>query len=283
MISIRRLPTRDLRENLTSIRKKLWLIRVFSQKYVLLWVNKGYSKIYEKYLTASGIANKVGLCAPRHLIRIPSLRTSILTWEGENVAEDFQNLGSKEEKKVIFKILDWLKKFNSFNNSVKNEDLEFRYIKLLLKKYKELNLNKNLIFKIKELTNKINKGKKVISGPGIEDSALSNFTYLNGNVCLVDLDNFSDSVNFCYELGFLMADLEINHHFSSEETSRLQRRYIKLRELEEDFSANIFSFGKISRYGIAALNLSRNTNHFYSTTLEKIAKKITEELDSRIY
>jgi hypothetical protein len=46
-------------------------------------------------------------------------------------------------------------------------------------------------------------------GCGVEDPAISNFTFWNDSPHIVDMDNFTTSINLSYEIGFFVADLEI--------------------------------------------------------------------------
>ncbi len=281
VFKIQRLPTRDIREKLKIVRKRLWLIEIFSEKYVLFWVSRKYAEIYKRHFVASVKASSMGLYAPKHLVKIPSLRLSILSWQGKNVLMDFSNMSNEQKTQIIYNILDWLKNFNSFS-SRKASIHKFRYIELFLEKNKELSLSGYLISELKRVIDRVNENKNFVVGLGIEDVVLSNFTQLNDKVCLVDLDNFSESINFYYEIGFLMADLEIDHEFSLEQTQKLYTDYLKSRQLQQKFSIKIFTLGRISRYTITALNVQTNKNYSYKMSLNEALQRITQELDSDV-
>lgn len=251
MIKIAILPTRDIREKLQIIRKRLYLVDFFIWKFIVMKVYRNYSQIYTNNIEACRLAKKFKIDAPRHFLEVPFLGLSVLTWEGENVLSNFNNLNKENKLKLIFKIFDWLKTFNSISQ-MDMGSVDFRYIELFLKKEKQLKLKRNLTSKIRELV-KQSRLEIKSCGPGIEDVVLSNFTQIKNNVCLVDFDNFGKKINFSYEVGFLLSDLEIECSFSEKETFILWKGYIKERFLKSD--TNMFALGKISRYAINAINL----------------------------
>lgn len=250
MLKITALPTRDIREKLQIIRKRLYLVDFFIWKFVVMKVYRSYSQIYAKNMEACRLAKKIRIDAPKHFLDIPFLLLSTLSWEGDNISMNFNFLNKEDKVKLIFKILDWLKTFNSPSQKY-TRFLDFRYIELFLKKEKQLRLKRNLTSRIIKLV-KQSRLEIKSCGPGIEDVVLSNFTQTKNSVRLVDFDNFGERVNFDYEVGFLLSDIEIECGFSESEILTLWGDYTKKRLLKTD--TNMFAIGRISRYAINAIN-----------------------------
>lgn len=270
MLKVKQLPTRDIRENLNVSRKKIFEVSILSQRYILLWVSKRYSKIYTNYVKAFKLVQHDNIYVPRSLVNIIPLRVSIVTWCGNNVAENFLNLTKKDQKRTIFKLLDLLRNFNQLK--IKKESLDLRYINLLLRKDE---LAKYNILRSK-LTNFFKTLQPTSIGPGIEDPVLSNFTKQKEKVCLVDLDNFSETVNFYYEAGYLLADLEIDYNYPNSRTDKIWRDYSKANNLEVQLDESLFRIGKVSRYANTALNLLNNNNGDYGFEFRDVMRKIEE-------
>ena len=270
IINIKRLPTRDIREKLPITRKRLWEVNISSfLRVVILKVSKNYEAIYYKHIAGSQFARKSGLCAANHFIDLPFLRLSIIAWRGVEATKEFNKAKNKNKLDLINNLITYLYRLNSQNQTTISENLEnYRYLNLFINELGELNKEKTVKRKIKYL---FNKPFLVVVGPGLEDPVLSNFTIHKNKLCLVDLDNFSEKVNFFYEVGFLLADLEIDHEMKKFELKDLWKSYQTERGIAlKGNDKPMLRLGYISRYAILFLNIRKNPKFNYGYDDDKV-------------
>jgi hypothetical protein len=282
-ISIKRLSTRDLRENLPIIRKRLWEVNIPPfLRVVILKVSKNYELIYFKHIAGSRLIRESRLCAADHFIDLPSLRLSIIAWRGVEATKEFKKAKNKNKLDLINNIIAYLYRLNSKSQTTISENLEnYRYINLFINELGELNKEKAVKRKIKYLFSKLSP---TIVGPGLEDPVLSNFTIYKNELCLVDLDNFSEAINFFYEIGFLLADLEIDHKFEQTKLKKLWKLcQKKMGVTPKNDDRSRLLFGYISRYVILYLNTRKNPRFDYGYDSNKVLKYIHHCLSSFSY
>jgi len=283
IINIKRLFTRDLRENLPIIRKRLWEVNIPPfLRVVILKASKNYEAIYYKHIAGSRFAGKSRLCAANHLIDLPFLRLSIIAWRGVEATKEFNKAKNKNKLDLINNLITYLYRLNSQNQTTISENLEnYRYLNLFTNELGESNKEKTVKRKIKYLFSKLSP---TIVGPGLEDPVLSNFTIHKNKLCLVDLDNFSEAINFFYEIGFLLADLEIDHKFKQTKLKKLWELYQKKKGVtpKKDDRSRLL-LGYISRYAILYLNTRKNPRFDYGYDSNKVLKYIHHCLNSVLY
>jgi len=263
MIKVRKLPTRDIREKLTIVRKRLWEVNMCSVlKIVILKVSKDYKAIYHKHIVGSKFTKKSKLCTPNHFIDLPFLRLSIIAWRGTEATTEFKEKKSKDKFDLINNLLTYLYRLNNQGKRIAKMDLNsYRYLNLFIKQLDNSNKAKEIKRKIEKLTGNLSS---TTTGPGLEDPVLSNFTIYKNKSCLVDLDNFSETVNFFYEVGFLLADLKIDHQMIEIELKNLWYLYQTGNKIISQKSDETqLTLGYISRYAILFLNIKNNPKNNY--------------------
>jgi len=285
IIRIKRLPTRDIRENLDEVRKKLWEVSIFSiLKLVVLRVSKNYEAIYYKHITGSQSCKKSHLCVSNHYLDLPFLKLSIIAWRGREITETFKRLKTKDKLNLVQEILDYLYCLNSQNQKTINVNLQnYRYLTLFIDELDKLNRKKSALVQ-RKLNLLFGRHPHTIVGFGLEDPVLSNFNLFRDKLCLVDLDNFSKTINLFYEFGFLLADLEIDYKCEQADLKKCWELYRRNKKIILKKSNKIhFLLGYVSRYAILFLNIRKNPKFDYRHNINRTLNRIYHSLDSIPY
>lgn len=232
--NLTRLNDRFQRKKLQKHRKKVFLIETGSvEKWIVLRFSKRYKTIFDNYLNARDfLLDQVR--GQDWLVDEPNLFI-MMPYLGSN----FISLDSGALGKIAHLLLgiNTPSKISRFSTP--------RYLKNLI----ELNSSYNIfeLANLAKVVKKIEDGElSYAHGPGVQDPALNNFTHLNNEIFLVDLDNFSTEVNYDYELGFLLSDidLEVKKELASDMN-------LRMRTISEDIHGELDSFpfwiGYISR------------------------------------
>lgn len=193
----RRLADRSKRQGLTMHRKSVYLITSPpNKKLVFIHFSRQYETIFRNYLAAQVKLNHLVMGDQWQIDR--SNLFILIPYLGRG----FGSPDPSSLQKVIRKLgqINKPSRLGIFNPP--------RYMADLV----ELNkpLSRLTLTNLERLTKEMMRLKTVVSlGAGILDPAFSNFTELNGQIYLVDLDNFGSEINLDYEVGFLMADVDV--------------------------------------------------------------------------
>lgn len=248
MINIYRLETRDIREGLPFVRKKAWVVEIFSVKFVVLWFSGKYFRLYDNYI--KGLNSLYGLGKYRLLFRIDWRRLIIVNYIPGGKSEEYS--------KVFDQISNYLALINE--NGHKRKALPgLRYITLLIPVLENLTRDYSIIAEIKIIKKIITSQKRVVVGYGIDDPTYSNFIICNDECDLVDLDNFSESINYYYMLGYLSMDMWL-------EVTRSFNPPIDFPSSEDNL---MYCLGRISRLSNLIINNVNNPAGNYGFDLDK--------------
>lgn len=193
---IRNLESRDIAQGLKHYRKSVFLAEKNNRKVVVIKINsEKYRPIFDRYLK---VLSQQSTFLPELLQANSSEMTLIVSYEGKNIL----NSETSYSEAVVN-----LKKINQNNHKTVALQIP-RYVNQCSR---QCLLDEQLIDLrgvYQELVSTLSLANLDIEvGDGIEDPSLTNFCKGIKNVCLVDLDNYSNTVNFEYELGFMFTDL----------------------------------------------------------------------------
>lgn len=213
---IRSLESRDITQALKQYRKSVFLAEKNKIKVVVIKINsEKYRPIFDKYLKALSQQNTF---LPELLQTNSSEMTLVVSYEGKNIlksktsyAEAVRNLKTinlNNHKSVALQIPRYVVQYNQ-------QCILYEQLIDLREMYQELASTLRLANIYIEV------------GDGIEDPSLTNFCRGTKTVCLVDLDNYSNFVNFEYELGFMFTDLFVRREidFDTEKLLTYIKKY----------------------------------------------------------
>lgn len=194
-----RLQDRGVRMNLSDYRKKVFLSddKSFVEVHI---VNSKYRPLFNKNLDAYRTLKNTDTLP--ELIDV-DVRNMVFrcSYEGEPARESYTGKQAEEVVAVLGKI--------SKVNKRKHKLLLPVYLETAREKqYRACEIDKSLFLELQNTLNILIKTNvQVEYGCGILDPSASNFTFNNVNRAhLVDLDNFSNTIGFDYQLGWLEMD-----------------------------------------------------------------------------
>jgi hypothetical protein len=207
-----RLADRHKRRGLNGHRKAVYLVvDVLGQKSILLHFSDKYRIIFDNYLLAKEVILK-GATDSEWVVDKTNLFI-LMPYLGEVLPLN--------KNQSLVQIIRFLKKIYESHNIASFEVP--RYLTDLLRLNSEK--QKFSFIQLERLLRQVGEGDiKYSSGFGVLDPSFRNFTHLEDRVYLVDLDNFSKDINLDYEIGFLLADtdLELESKFALDLDNYLQ-------------------------------------------------------------
>jgi len=256
MFEIRRLPTRDIRENLMNSRKKAWSFKLGRYEGVILSFSRDYIQLYLNYLQGLKKINLSG--NHKKYMHNKLFRFIITSYIPSNSSSDLHTSYSI--------ISNFLTKLNRANQ--KKLTPSFRYVHMAI----DLVENEATSFKNKQILQTLHKIVKLQKdfrvGPGIEDPVLSNFILNDSGCHLIDLDNYSGKVSLNYQLGYLAKDIELDFDKSF---------HVNLPNNNEN--KIMFFIGSISRLINLVLNVKNNKNRDYGYSDKETVKLLLRECE----
>ncbi len=247
---------REHRNNKTLDRKQVFLVTENETSSVEMHFGKKYTNLFEKTIDAftqipSKYVGKILAIDRKNPVLVVTYLGRTLEPSAESVPKilsTLRDIHNENTVQEIFKVPRYIQSFY--------EIFEDEYVQSLIKYIEE-------------------SAFKCSAGFGIDDPVASNFTEDSTGVHLVDLDHFSSKVSLSYQMGFIIADIDVLTNQKYRSVNAMQKT---ARPFLDDFNKSeevALVCGYISRLCIDVINAQHNFNsHRSNESLKHIHKLI---------
>ncbi len=235
-----RLNDREQRNNRSLGRKQVFLVTEGENAFVQMHFGQKYASLFQKTLSAYEKLPSV------YIGKVLSVQQSELSLSVTYLGAPIEPIAANipKIKELLFRIHN--------HNATQGVFTVPRYIHF----FNEL-FNDPLILSLIEYV----EGSSLICslGYGIEDPVVSNFTEDLSGVHLVDLDHFASDISLYYQVGFMIADVDVIGNQKYKSIANLQEM-LKLPSRGDEIAA--LTCGYISRLCIDVINDRLNLDSY---------------------